>query len=1155
MLRRQPSLEEKYTAEEGPIFCSGAQAIVRLLLSQKYVDMAAGLKTAGFVSGYRGSPLGGLDQQLWKTEKFLKKSSITFQPGVNEDLAATAVWGTQQLQNFAGPCYDGVFALWYGKGPGVDRSCDALKHGNMAGTMPQGGVLVLAGDDHACKSSSLPHQSDQALMASGLPILAPSTVQEIHDFGLFGWALSRYSGCWVGMKLVSDTVETSSSMFLNLGREPFIYPEGIKLPEGGLNINRYRQPAELEAILIDYKLPAAQAFVRVNKFDKWIVGSPGKQARVGLVTSGKSYHDVVQALGMLGFSLENLENCGVRLLKLGMIWPLDSKIILDFAEGLDELIVVEEKRAFIEDQIKTLLYGSPVSKRPVVSGKNDPNGRSLLSKIFELSVMDIAQVLHSRFTVHNLAKGMPDFLSERDVGAEKRSTDLTRRPYYCSGCPHNSSTLTLPEGSKAMAGIGCHYMAQWMTSFTLPSSHMGGEGVAWVGAAPFCQEKHVFVNLGDGTYFHSGILAIRQAVAAGINITYKILCNDAVAMTGGQPVDGVLAVDSIARQVAAEGVKSIAIVKDTGHPYHGMLDFPGHVTFHHRKDLNKVQETFKETQGTTVIIYDQVCAAEKRRRRKRGLEEEPSRRVVINENVCEGCGDCGKKSNCIAILPKETDFGTKREIDQSSCNKDYSCIEGFCPSFVTVEGSLRKDDENTLDGWLKEAIKDVAVPKVFDSGSSVYTILVAGVGGTGMVTIGALLGTAAHVEGKVASVMDQTGLSQKAGSVYSHIKISSKAESLPAYKVAPGEVDLLVGCDVITANQPWSLASLKPGESFVVLNDHEFVHPNFTSDPDFKLPAKDAVESIKNVVGDRMSLVDAQGICQRALGDSIYANIFMIGYVCQQGRLPISIESLMKTIELNNVAVKANKAAFSLGRLCCEDVQKVYDYLGLSEKVENTIEQSLDLEKLIKHRKDHLCSYQNSAYAKKYEEHVRQVEAVEKRLKGCDLRLTKAVAENYSKLLAYKDEYEVARLYDDGEFRKKLDGMFEPGYKVNFHLAPPIMTALGTDGKPKKRRYGSWMIRVFGVLAKLKFLRGTWLDPFGYLSERRQERQLIKKYEHLMELVCRTVSERTYALAEDLLTWPEKVRGFGYVKEDNIHKVLKTLEAKEKDYQLSLCKG
>jgi indolepyruvate ferredoxin oxidoreductase len=1132
------TLDDKYTVERGRIFLTGTQALVRLPMMQRARDLTAGLNTACFISGYRGSPLGGFDQALWSAKRFLEKSHITFQPGVNEDLGATAVWGSQQVGLFPGAKYDGVFAMWYGKGPGVDRSGDVFKHGNAAGTAPKGGVLLLAGDDHACKSSTLPHQSEYAFMDASIPVLNPSGVQDILDFGLYGWAMSRYSGCWIALKTIAETVDSSASVYVDPARVQLVMPGDFEMPAGGLNIRWPDAPLEQEFRLHKWKLYAALAFARANKLDKIVLDSP--KPRIGIVTTGKSYLDVRQAFDDLGIDEAHAAEIGIRLYKVGMSWPLEREGIRHFAEGLEEILVIEEKRAVIENQFKEQLYNWREDVRPRVVGKFDENREWIMPSTGELTPAQIARVIAQRIGRFYTSPRIEDrlkFLAAKERQLAAHEIKIERTPHFCSGCPHNTSTK-VPEGSRAVAGIGCHYMAVWMDRATETFTQMGGEGVPWIGQAPFTETPHIFANLGDGTYFHSGILAIRAAIASGVNITYKILYNDAVAMTGGQPVDGQLSVQQIAHQLAAEGVSRIVVVSDEPEKYGG-IGFPTDVDIHHRDRLDEIQRNLREVSGVTILIYDQTCAAEKRRRRKRGKYPDPPKRVFINEAVCEGCGDCSTKSNCLSVTPVETEFGRKRAIDQSSCNKDYSCVNGFCPSFVTVHGgSLRKPKR---DKGAVERFADLPNPALPAIGEP-YGILVTGVGGTGVVTIGALLGMAAHLEGKGVAVLDMTGLAQKGGAVFSHVRIANRPEDIHAVRIASGDADLLIGCDIIVAASPDGLAKLRKGKSAAVVNAQETITGAFTRNPDFVFPASDLRSLIVEATGaDSTDFIDATRIATALLGDSIATNLFMLGLAYQRGLVPVSGAAIDRAIELNSVAVAFNREAFLWGRLAAHRRAEVEAEAAPRQPIAaETL--STTLEEAISRRVGFLTRYQNTAYAARYEKLVRAVESAEHaKVKGSSA-LADAVARSLFKLMAYKDEYEVARLYTDDEFKKRLNAQFEGDFHLEFHLAPPLVAERDQrTGHLRKRAYGPWLMRAFAVLAKLKGLRGTPFDIFGYSEERRIERSLIGDYEALVAELIAGLTPANHAIAIALAKLPERIRGYGHIKEAN----LKTAKAEE----------
>ena len=1126
------TLDDKYTLESGRVYLSGVQALVRLPMMQRQRDLAAGLNTAGYISGYRGSPLGGYDQNLWRARRFLERSHIRFQPGVNEDLAATAVWGTQQLNLFPGAKYDGVFSIWYGKGPGVDRSGDVFKHGNAAGTSKHGGVLLLAGDDHIGQSSTLPHQSEHEFISAMIPVLHPAGVQEFIDFGLYGWAMSRYSGCWVSMICTAETVESSASVYVDPNRVQIALPNDFEMPEGGLNIRWPDHWTDQEHRLQKYKAYAALAFARANRLDRIVIDSP--KPRFGIVTTGKSYLDVRQALDDLGIDEKLAAEIGIRVYKVAMVWPLEREGARRFAEGLEEVLVVEEKRAVIENQFKEQLYNWREDVRPRVIGKFDEKGEWILPSSGELTPARIAYVIAQRLRRFWTSPRMEEriaFIEAKERAMAAKSAAFKRVPYFCSGCPHNTSTK-VPEGSRAVAGIGCHFMALWMDRNTATFTQMGAEGVTWVGQAPFTETPHVFANLGDGTYYHSGTLAIRAAVASGANITYKILYNDAVAMTGGQPVDGSLTVPQITQQLAAEGVKVIRVVSDEPEKYPSNAGFAPGVTVHHRDDLDKVQRALREVKGVSALVYDQTCAAEKRRRRKRGTFPDPDQRVFINELVCEGCGDCSVQSNCLSVTPVETEFGRKRAIDQSSCNKDFSCVKGFCPSFVTVRGAkVRKSKATTGGTDLFASLPEPAIPGT----ATPYGILVTGVGGTGVVTIGALLGMAAHLEGKGVTVLDMTGLAQKGGAVLSHIRIADRPEDIHAVRVAAGEANVLLACDIVVAAGADAISRVRAGLTRAVVNNYETTTGAFTRNPDLQFPTAELREAIVEAAGaGATEFLDGTGLATALMGDSIATNMFMLGYAWQKGLVPVSRDAIERAIELNAVAVDANKRAFNWGRAAAVDLAAVERAARPAAPVSlRTLSRSLD--ETIARRVEFLTSYQNGAYAKRYQDLVRKVEAAETSRTPAHAGLTDAVARYAFKLMAYKDEYEVARLYTDGSFQAAMERQFESWDKIEFNLAPPMIAERDAEtGHLKKRVFGPWMMTAFRLLAKLKGLRGTPLDVFGRTPERRMERQLIADYFALIDEILATLKPENHALAVQLAAIPEQIRGFGHVKDAHL---------------------
>ncbi|OKH89477.1 indolepyruvate ferredoxin oxidoreductase family protein [Thalassospira sp. TSL5-1] len=1131
------TLDDKYTLEEGRIYLTGIQALVRLPLMQRQMDARAGLNTAGCISGYRGSPLGGLDQQLWRAKKFLTKQQIEFQAGVNEDLAATVVWGSQQVNMYPDAKYDGVFGMWYGKGPGVDRSGDVFKHANYAGTSRNGGVLVLAGDDHSCKSSTLPHQTEYAFIDAQIPVLNPSGVQDIIDFGLHGWAMSRYSGCWVAMKTIAETVESSAAVDVAPDRVSPVMPD-FSMPEGGVHIRWPDTPKEQEHRLMKYKLYAALAYARANKLNRIVIDSP--TPRLGIITTGKAYLDVMQAFDDLGISEQDAADIGIRVLKVGMSWPLNRDDVREFAKGLEEIIVVEEKRAVMENQVKEQLYNWREDVRPTVIGKFDEKGEWILPSMDELTPARIAQVLAARinrFFDSNDIHERIEWLAQKEKEIAEPRPDVARIPWFCPGCPHNSSTK-VPEGSRAMAGIGCHYMVNWMDRSTETFTHMGGEGVTWIGQAPFTTTKHVFQNLGDGTYYHSGSLAIRAAVASGVNITYKILFNDAVAMTGGQPVDGPLSVPQITRQMADEGVTRIIVLSDEPDKYPIDAHFAPNVDIRHRDTLDETQKELREVPGTSILIFDQTCAAEKRRRRKRKLMVDPPKRVFINDLVCEGCGDCGEKSNCLAVVPVETEFGRKRAIDQSACNKDFSCLNGFCPSFITIEGGALRKPEAAAKGDNHGDAVFASLPKpTLPALTEPWSVLVTGVGGTGVVTIGALLGMAAHIEGKGIVGLDMAGLAQKGGAVVSHIRFADRQEKLHAARIPAGEANVVLGCDLLVAASFEGLAKMRRNFTQAVINTHETITGAFTRNPDFELKSNEHKKAILDACGhDAVNFVEGSDVATRLMGDSIATNLFMLGVAWQRGLIPITEEALMQAIELNGVAIDMNKQSFYWGRLFAHDPQKVIDVVGPEEKQAHPIATTLD--DMVEKRKKFLTGYQNAAYANRFEALVQKVAQAEKKLGDGQDHLARAVAKYYFKLLAYKDEYEVARLYTDPAFKAKLRKNFTGNYKIKFHLAPPALASRDAEsGTLKKQVYGPWMMSAFGVLAKFKFLRGTALDPFGKTHERKTERALITHYEDLVDEVLAGLNHDNIRIAGALLALPEQIRGYGHIKDANLAKV------------------
>ena len=1149
------TLDDKYSLDQGRAFMSGVQALVKLPMLQRQRDALQGKNTAGFISGYRGSPLGAYDQSLWKAKPYLAAQNIVFQPGVNEELAATALWGTQQL-GFA-PAgsnkFDGVFGIWYGKGPGVDRCSDVFKHANMAGTTPWGGVLAVAGDDHVAKSSTAVHQSDHIFKACGTPVFFPSSVQEILDLGLHAIAMSRFSGVWSGMKTIQEIVESSATAVIDPHRVNIVIPE-FDMPEGGLHIRWPDTALEQEARLFDYKWYAALAYVRANRLNHNVIESPND--RLGLIASGKAFNDTRQALLDLGLDDASCRRLGIRLHKVAVVWPLDAQLTREFATGLQEILVIEEKRQVIEYQLKEELYNWRADVRPNVLGKfneidgedgkqgpfgggggewsmPNPSANTLLRANADLNPTLIAKAIAQRVLKLGVdadttarIQAQLAIISAKEAQMQTVTRQAERMPWFCSGCPHNTSTQ-VPEGSRAMAGIGCHFMVLWMDRETHGFTQMGGEGVPWVGQQPFVNDDHIFANLGDGTYFHSGILAIRQSIAAGVNITYKILYNDAVAMTGGQRVgerpEG-HSVLQIAQSMRAEGAQRISVVTDEPEKYEGAGLVDGVAVFH-RDALDRIQREMRGILGCTVIIYDQTCATEKRRRRKRGTLADPATRVLINELVCEGCGDCGVQSNCMSVEPIETEFGRKRTINQSTCNKDISCVKGFCPSFVTVEGgSLKKKAK----GVSRIAMPELALPAPnLPDTTHAWGMVVAGVGGTGVITIGQLLGMAAHLEGKGIVTQDAAGLAQKGGSTWSHVLIANHQDDIRTTRVGLAAADVVIGCDPIVVASQETLQRMRAGRTHVALNVHSAPTAAFVRNANWQNPGDACVAEIVRAVGaEWVGTFDADRVATQVLGDSIFVNPMILGFAWQRGWVPLGYAALMRAIELNDMAVAQNKAAFEWGRHCAVHWEEVQALLAPAQVVQFHKPEGVDA--LIEKRREFLALYQNTAYANHYFKWVERVRLAEAALHKTTV--TEAVARNLFKLMAYKDEYEVARLHTDTAFLQKIDAMFEGDFIVHYHLAPPLLAKTNDKGELQRQKFGPLMRTGFQLLKHLKVLRGSALDVFGYTQERRTERALIEEYLATVEMVLGGLSTSNHALALELARIPEQIKGFGHVK-------------------------
>jgi indolepyruvate ferredoxin oxidoreductase len=1112
------TLEDKYLLENGQVFITGVQALLRVLLDQSRLDALAGLNTAGFVSGYRGSPLGGLDQQAHRASKALKARNILFKEGLNEDLGATAAWGSQQANLFPGALYDGVFGMWYGKAPGVDRTGDVFKHANFAGVWPKGGVVAVAGDDHSCKSSTLPSQSEYAFQDFEMPVLSPANVQEVLDYGLAGYALSRFSGLWVGLTALADTMDSGATIDVSLGRHQFLAPDGVTLPAGGLGIRLKDQPMDKERRLRLHKLPAALAFARANHIDRAHLTS--SRPRLGIAAHGQAWADVMEALDAMGIGMEEAASLGVSLYKVGMPWPLEPTGLRAFARGLETLMVVEHKRPLLESQARAALYDLPAHAQPRVVGKVDEHGHPLLSQLGALSVAEVALAIADRLPPGPHMERVHAYLdrvSAASMAAVTLAADQVRRPYFCSGCPHNTSTR-LPEGSRALAGIGCHYMASFSDPSTDLTSQMGGEGLSWAGASPFTSEKHVFVNLGDGTYNHSGSLAIRASLAMGSHITYKLLFNDAVAMTGGQAAESGFTVPQITRQLAAEGVGKVVIVADDTNRYAGVTDLAPGVIVRPRADLIATQEELRDTPGVTVLIYDQVCAAEKRRRRKRGTLAAASKRVFINSLVCEGCGDCSSTSHCVSIEPLDTVFGRKRKIDQSTCNQDYSCVDGFCPSFVTITGG-----QNAQSRPLPALTVDSTPLPATLAFTGTRNIVFTGIGGTGVTTTASILAMAAHIDGHSASVVDMTGLAQKGGAVFSHVRIGETEATPVGGRVPAASAHVLIACDLLVAAGPDALALYAKDRTVACGNDDFQPTADFVTQRDVQFDAGAMSRRLKAAC-QAYDACPAVSLAEQKFGDSVYANMIMLGFAWQKGLVPVSSRALYRAIHLNGVAAEANLQAFEAGRVAAHDPDG-------RERGEPPapVPETMPLDALIAHRASELTAYQNGAYARRYTDRIAAVRAAEAPLGG--EALTRAAAIHLYRLMAYKDEYEVARLYTDGRFAGELGETFKGG-KLKVWLSPPLIARKGRDGRPVKMEFGGWMLDLgFPLLARLKGLRGGALDMFGASAERRMERGLITDYEAGLDRLAGALTAERLPLAVKIAEVPAAIRGYGPVKE------------------------
>ncbi|WP_295007340.1 indolepyruvate ferredoxin oxidoreductase family protein [uncultured Dechloromonas sp.] len=1131
------TLDDKFEIQDGWVYMTGNQALARLPLLIQERDKANGLNTGGFISGYRGSPLGRYDMELWTQKKRLAEHNIKFQPGVNEDLAATMVAGTQYVGVFPGATVDGVFGIWYGKGPGVDRTGDVFRHANSSGTHKHGGVLALAGDDHGAKSSTIANFSDEIFIATGIPVLYPSNTQDLIDFGLFGIALSRYSGCWVGIKVHNDVVEGGGSVRISANEPTIAIPEHAPAPHlgpAGFNTRLIDNPLIMEDRLVNHKLHAVTAFLRANPINVVAHECPG--ARLGILAAGKAYQDLLQALSELGLNDARLTELGIRIGKIGMVWPLETEFIKSFVDGLDTVVVIEEKKGLIEDQLKTQLYDLKLAKPPRIVGKfNASNpfaperGQNVFAAHGELSPPIVAKVLVDVLRQLDPACPIPAIAlpAPKMPPGVANPASPSRIPTFCSGCPHNRSTK-VPEGSRAVPGIGCHAMAIFNNPVATPPaiSQMGGEGLHWIGQQPFTKEKHVFANIGDGTYFHSGFLAIRQAIAAKAPITYKILVNGFVSMTGGQPIDGELSVPSMVSELLAEGVKEIVVLTDevAKHPP-GSL--PNGVPVLPRTELDAVMKRFREYPGVSVIVYDQPCATERRRLRKRGKWIDPPKRTFINAAVCEGCGDCSKASNCLSVEPLETPFGRKRKINQSACNKDYSCIEGFCPSFVTVHGGALRKIKKAAQGDFP-SLPEPVIPALDKD----FSILITGIGGTGVVTVGQVLGMAAHVQGIASSVLDVTGLAQKFGAVMSHVRLAPDASHLHATRIAYGEADAIVGCDLVVTAGDEALSKIRNGRTQVFVASDVVPTSEFVRNPDWKLEKEALLQRLQAVAGDGLTAVEGLRLASLLMGDTIAANMFMLGLAWQRGSLPLTHQSIMKAIELNNVQIEFNKQSFLWGRRAAHDLAAVEKAAVATSTIQFAPRIDMSRDAVVTRSAEFLKAYQDEAYAKRYLELVKRAVAVEE-ARGLGKEFSTAVARYYFKLLAIKDEFEVSRLYASEAFKRELEATFEGDYKVHFHLGQWPFGGVDQNGKPFKKEVGPWLMKGFQVLSKFKGLRGSFLDVYRNSAERKMAHRLLEQYEQDIDGCITRIAAGNYATAVQIASLPEKVRGYGHVREQH----------------------
>lgn len=1127
--------EKKYTCQTGPVFLSGNQAYLRLVFEQQRRDREAGLNTGGFISGYRGSPFGNFDSECKGVEGALNERDIHFNPGVNEAMAATAIWGSQQIDLFEGKQFDGAFGLWYGKGPGVDQAADALHHANLWGTSQHGGVVMAVGDDPMSRSSSIQQQSEYVLSGLCIPIMHCSSVQDIYDFGLIAYQMSRYAGVWVAVKSVSDIAESWYMVDINPNRTETVLPDPSEfvIPDSGVHTRWPDRSVDQDERIVNVRLPAVKAFTKANKLNK--VTLDAKQRRMGIITAGKSYLDTIEALNDLGIDDPMRDELGLAVFKIAVIWPMEESLVQEFAESVDEILVIEESRPFLETQVKDILFDMPMDSRPLVMGKKGRDQQVQFPSNGELTPALISKVLVDWLKPYKTTESMNQWIAvlentDKQLGVPRNSVERT--PYFCSGCPHSSSTK-LPDGApEQLIGIGCHFLVGLMDRKGTTYTQMGGEGATWAGASPFLGNRHTFINIGDGTFYHSGSTAIRQAIASGINITYKVLFNDAVAMTGGQSFDGPLTVEGITQQMHAEGAARVVVVSREPEALNKAAFAPG-TDLYHRDDLQQVMKELAETKGVTILIYEQTCATELRRRRKRKIVETPKKLTFINSRVCEGCGDCGVQSNCLSVQPLETELGRKRVIDQSGCNLDFSCVKGFCPSFVTIEGGeLAKGSAVDLSDEIFSALPE-PTPKALDG---VFGSLVCGIGGTGVVTISSMIGEAAKAEGFASQVLDLTGMAQKFGAVYCHLKVAHSVEELNSTRLSIGKADLLIGADIVTSASDEGMSRLREGHTQGVVNSHEIVTGAFTRDGDFTIPVDDMKQALERFTGEgHCHFFDSTVVSETLTGNTIGANMMLLGYACQKGWLPVKRQSLEDAITENGVAVAYNQRVFKIGRLMAHDPDAVKVLLEQGATIPEWEVLSASTEELISRREKDLVAYQSKSYAKKFTRLINRVREAEAKLNGDSDEITAAAARYLYKLMAYKDELEVARLYTDGTWEKQIKENFSGDYKIKFHMAPPLISKRDPiTGQLKKREFGGWMLSALKIVSKFKGLRNTPLNPFGYSAERKEDKELLSQYESVLKQIISDLNEENKEIALEMAKVPEFIRGYGHVRTQNI---------------------